>query len=51
MSSPPKQRGPEWIARQHARERQKLLGILMILLLILAVAFARFGRTVPWGAR
>jgi hypothetical protein len=42
---------PEWIARQRARERQKLLGVLLVALLILAIAFVRFGRTIPWGAR
>ena len=42
---------PEWMARQHARERQKLLGIAVLLLFILVLAFVRFGRTIPWGAR
>ena len=47
-SEPP---DPEWIARQHMRERQKLLGLLIVVLLILIIAFIRFGRTIPWGAR
>jgi len=42
---------PEWIDRQRSRERQKLIGILLVALLILALAFVRFGKTVPWGAR
>ena len=46
-----KQRDPEWIARRHARERQKLLGLLALALFILVLAFVRFGRTIPWGAR
>ena len=40
-----------FITRQRARERQKLLGLLAVVLLILVIAFARFGRTIPWGAR
>jgi hypothetical protein len=47
----PEQHDPEWIARQRARERQKLLGLLIIALLILVIAFIRFGKTIPWGAR
>ena len=42
---------PEWVARQRSRERQKLLGLLLVALLILVIAFVRFGRTIPWGAR
>lgn len=41
----------EWIARQRSRERQKLVGLLLVALLILVIAFIRFGRTIPWGAR
>jgi len=29
----------------------KLAGILVIVLFILALAFIRFGKTIPWGAR
>jgi hypothetical protein len=29
----------------------KLVGLLVIALLILIIAFVRFGRTIPWGAR
>ena len=41
----------EWIARQRARERQKLLGLLLLVLFILVLAFVRFGKTIPWDAR
>jgi hypothetical protein len=40
-----------FIARQRARERQKLLGLLLLVLFILVLAFVRFGKTIPWGAR
>jgi len=29
----------------------KLVGLLVIALLILVLAFLRFGKTIPWGAR
>ena len=41
----------EWEARYRSRERLKLVGLLVIVLFILALAFFRFGRTIPWGAR
>jgi len=41
----------EWAARHVARERQKIIGLLLIALLILALAFLRFGKTIPWAAR
>jgi len=41
----------EWAARYRSRERMKLAGILVIVLFILALAFIRFGKTIPWGAR
>jgi len=44
-------RTPEWYARQKARERVKLTGLLILALLILLIAFVRFGKTIPWGAR
>jgi len=52
----PSARGPsskttEWQERQNSRERVKLVGLLVIALLILIIAFVRFGRTIPWGAR
>jgi len=34
-----------------ARERVKVLGVLLIAIAILALAFLRFGKTIPWGAR
>jgi hypothetical protein len=42
---------PEAIARQRIRERQKLVGLMLLVLLILVLALLRFGKTVPWGAR
>ncbi len=41
----------EWEARYRSRERLKLVGILVVVLFILALAFLRFGKTIPWGAR
>jgi len=38
-------------ARQRVRERQKLWGLLLLLLFILVLGFVRFGKTIPWGAR
>ena len=39
------------IARQRLRERQKLLGLMLLVLLIVVLAIVRFGKTIPWGAR
>jgi hypothetical protein len=44
-------KSPEWYERQKSRERLKLVGLLAIALLILLIAFLRFGSTIPWGAR
>jgi hypothetical protein len=33
------------------RERRKVIGLLVIAVIILALAFLRFGKTIPWGAR
>ena len=44
-------RTPEWYERQKSRERAKLTGILLLALVILLIAFLRFGKTIPWGAR
>jgi hypothetical protein len=44
-------RTPEWYERQKSRERVKLTGLLILALIILVIAFVRFGRTIPWGAR
>ena len=41
----------EWYERQKSRERLKLIGLLAIAALILVIAFLRFGKTIPWGAR
>jgi hypothetical protein len=46
-----RQRDSQWIARQRARERQKLVGLLLLVLFIVVLAFVRFGKTIPWGAR
>jgi hypothetical protein len=44
-------KSPEWYERQKSGERIKLIGLLAIALLILLIAFVRFGKTIPWGAR
>jgi hypothetical protein len=44
-------RTPEWYQRQKSRERLKLTGLLVLALVILLIAFVRFGKTIPWGAR
>ena len=41
----------EWLARHRLRERKKLVGLLIVVLFILALAFLRFGKTIPWAAR
>jgi hypothetical protein len=41
----------DWKARYRSRERAKVLGLLVLVIFILALAFFRFGRTIPWGAR
>ncbi len=47
----PKKQAELWLNRQRSRERRKIIGLLLIALLILVIAFVRFGRTIPWGAR
>lgn len=47
----PNSKSPDWYERQKSRERVKLIGLLVIALLILLIAFLRFGKTIPWGAR
>jgi hypothetical protein len=47
----PDERDRALAARQHSRERKKLIGLIVIALFILVLAFLRFGRTIPWGAR
>jgi hypothetical protein len=44
-------RTPEWYERQKSRERLKLTGLLILALRILLIAFVRFGKTIPRGAR
>jgi hypothetical protein len=41
----------DWTARYRSRERAKVFGLLALVIFILALAFFRFGRTIPWGAR
>jgi len=45
------EREPALAARQRSRERAKLMGLIAIALFILVLAFVRFGKTIPWGAR
>jgi hypothetical protein len=41
----------DWHERYHTRERAKVFGLLVLVIFILALAFFRFGRIIPWGAR
>jgi hypothetical protein len=41
----------DWKARYRLRERAKVFGLLVLVIFILALAFFRFGPTIPWGAR
>jgi hypothetical protein len=41
----------DWKARYRSRECAKVFGLLVLVIFILALAFFRFGRTIPWGAR
>jgi hypothetical protein len=47
----PQEAETAFLERQRARERQKLVGLLLLVLFILVLAFIRFGKTIPWGAR
>jgi hypothetical protein len=49
MTHDPK--SPAWYGRQKSAERLKLIGLLLLALVIVLIAFLRFGRTIPWGAR
>jgi hypothetical protein len=51
FESDTRQTQAEWTVRYRSRERMKLVGVLVIVLFILALAFFRFGKTIPWGAR
>jgi hypothetical protein len=44
-------REPEPRQRLLSRERRRVFGLLVIAFIILAIAFLRFGKTIPWGAR
>ena len=45
-------RGRHRIPSAAARSRAaKLVGLLLLVLFILVLAFIRFGKTIPWGAR
>lgn len=51
FDSDTRQSQAEWAARYRSRERRKLVGVLLIVLFVLALAFFRFGHAIPWGAR
>jgi len=38
-------------SRQRVRDQRKVIGLLAIALFILLLAFIRFGKHIPWGAR
>jgi hypothetical protein len=44
-------RTSDWYERQKSREPMKLTGLVILALVILLIAFLRFGKTIPWGAR
>ena len=47
----PEERERELQARQRARDQRRVIGLLAIALFILLLAFIRFGKHIPWGAR
>jgi len=47
----PQDREIELQARQRVRDQRRVIGLLAIALFILLLAFIRFGRHIPWGAR
>jgi hypothetical protein len=47
----PQERELQMQQRQRTRDRRKLIGLLAIALFILLLAFIRFGKSIPWGAR
>jgi hypothetical protein len=51
LDSDTRQTQAEWEVRYRSRERRKLIGLLVVVLFILALAFLRFGKTIPWSAR
>jgi hypothetical protein len=50
-ASDAREQDADWKARYRSRERAKVFGLLVLVIFILALAFFRFGRTIPWGAR
>lgn len=47
----PEERELELRERLLVRERRKVFGLLLIAIILLGLAFLRYGRTIPWGAR
>jgi hypothetical protein len=47
----PEEREVEQQQRLLARERRRVIGLLVIAVIILGLAFLRFRKTIPWGAR
>ncbi len=47
----PEQREIQLKERRIARERVRVIGLLIILFCILMLTFVRFGKHIPWGAR
>ena len=47
----PNDRERELNERYIARERRKVLGIILVLIMIVAFAFWRFAATISWNAR
>jgi hypothetical protein len=47
----PEDRELELQQRALTRERRRVIGLLVIALIILIIAFLRFGKTIPWAAR
>lgn len=45
------QKSDEWYDREKSRERLQLIGLLTIALILFAIVFLRFGKTIPWGVR
>jgi hypothetical protein len=47
----PQARERELQQRQLSRERVKVIGLLAIAVIIMVLAFLRYGSTIPWAAR
>jgi hypothetical protein len=50
-SLPSEEREIQLRTRRVARERVRVIGLLVILFCILMLTFVRFGKHIPWGAR